>query len=260
MPSPGVLYQNQLIETASVGFTDVTGPPALLPIGGQSALIFLDLENDGDLDIFSGFNGSSGANRLFRNDLDSQSWLSLKLVGTRSNRDGIGASISLQTGALKQYRQHTLFSSSRAGNQSRRVHFGLGAASTVDELSIHWPSGCDQTLNDIPSNQVLEVVETCGVPVTIDIKPGSFPSSINLTGKVIIAVAILSTPDFMDPSSVDVTTVRFGPAEATAVHGGHLEDLNGDGKLDLVLHFQISETGIGCSDTSASLTGHIFGG
>jgi len=41
------------------------------------------------------------------------------------------------------------------------VHFGLGGAPTVDELVIHWPSGCVQTLHDIASHQVLEVVERC---------------------------------------------------------------------------------------------------
>jgi hypothetical protein len=98
------------------------------------------------------------------------------------------------------------------------------------------------------------------IEVLIDIKPGSFPNSINLKSKGVIPVAILTTAAF-DATTVAPLSVKFGPAGATEAHGkGHVEDVNGDGKPDLVLHFRTQETGIQCGDTSASLTGETFEG
>ena len=97
-------------------------------------------------------------------------------------------------------------------------------------------------------------------PVVIDIKPGSFPNSINLRNQGDIPVAILSTADF-DATAVDPLSVAFGPAGAPESHGrGHIEDVDHDGDLDLVLHFLTQASGILCGDTSASLTGMTFDG
>lgn len=98
------------------------------------------------------------------------------------------------------------------------------------------------------------------IQVQIDIKPGSFPNSINPLSKGVIPVAILTTPTF-DATTVNARGVRFGPGEAVEVHGtGHVEDVNGDGFMDLVLHFATQATGIRCGNTVASLTGKTFGG
>ena len=97
-------------------------------------------------------------------------------------------------------------------------------------------------------------------PVFIDIEPGSFPNSINPKSNGVIPVAILTTNTF-DATTVDPLSVKFGPDGATEAHGrGHREDVNGDGKKDLVLHFRTQDTGIVCGDTSASLTGETFSG
>ena len=95
--------------------------------------------------------------------------------------------------------------------------------------------------------------------VRMDIKPSSLPNSINVKSKGVIPVAIISTTDF-DASSVAASSLAFGPGGAPAVHGGHLEDVSGDGLLDLMLHFGNQETGIDCGDTSAVLTGRTFDG
>jgi N-acetylneuraminic acid mutarotase len=96
--------------------------------------------------------------------------------------------------------------------------------------------------------------------IAIDIKPGTFPNSINPRGKGVIPVAILTTDTF-DATAVDPTTVRFGPngTEAAPVQSA-LEDVDGDGDTDMILHFKTQDTGIVCGDTSASLTGETFSG
>ena len=100
----------------------------------------------------------------------------------------------------------------------------------------------------------------------IDIKPGSNTNPINLRSKGVIPVAILSTASF-DATSVDPASVCFGDAEdasqrdCTEAHGkGHPEDVNGDGRLDLLLHFETQQTGIDPGDTQACLSGKTFVG
>ena len=111
----------------------------------------------------------------------------------------------------------------------------------------------------------------------IDIRPGSDSNSINVRGRGQgnIPVAILTTSvadgdavDF-DATTVDPYTVKFGPVRDPAQEGvgkahprqllGHIEDVDGDGDLDLLLHFLTSETGFDCGDTEAILTGQILG-
>jgi hypothetical protein len=103
-------------------------------------------------------------------------------------------------------------------------------------------------------------VETAAPQVTIDIKPGSDTNPINPRSRGVIPVAILTT-DTLNATTVDPTTVHFGRSgsEAAVVQSA-LEDVNGDGRLDLILHFRSQETGIQCGDTSALLTGATAGG
>jgi hypothetical protein len=115
-----------------------------------------------------------------------------------------------------------------------------------------------------PPNSLQITVPLSTLTVTIDIKPGEFPNRINITRDPnrieVIPVAILTTPTF-DATTVDPATVRFGKTgtEAAPVRAA-LEDADGDGTIDLVLHFRTQDTGLQCGDTSAVLTGKTVSG
>jgi hypothetical protein len=96
------------------------------------------------------------------------------------------------------------------------------------------------------------------IPLSIDIKPGSIENPINPGSKGKLTVAILTTEDF-EASTIDVSTVRFGPSSAQPVTYS-LEDVDGDIDWDLVLHFNTQDTGIACGDTEATLTGQTLNG
>lgn len=99
---------------------------------------------------------------------------------------------------------------------------------------------------------------TWPIEVEIDIKPGSFPNSINPDSEGVIPVAILTTDDF-DASIVDADTVRFGPAGAQAEHWA-LEDVDRDGNEDMILDFLTQDTGIMAGETEAKLVGRTLDG
>ena len=112
---------------------------------------------------------------------------------------------------------------------------------------------------EFPPAASLRVTE--GAPlISIDIKPGSFPNSINPQNKGRVPVAILTTATF-DATTVDPSTVLFGATgtEAAPVHFA-LEDVDGDGDTDMILHFNTRDTDIVCGDTSASVTGETVSG
>ena len=96
--------------------------------------------------------------------------------------------------------------------------------------------------------------------ITIDIKPGDQPNSINPRSNSVVTVAILTAGEF-DALRVDEDSVRFGPGEAEKAHAqAHVEDVDSDGDMDLVLHFKTQDTGIACGDTEATLIGQTYEG
>jgi hypothetical protein len=119
--------------------------------------------------------------------------------------------------------------------------------------------------------QIRYDVQVEDVEVEIDIMPGSSKNPIKLSRDRFIPVAILSNSDpsnFFDATTVVPSSVCFGDAEDPRQRGdcteahktGHIEDVDGDGDLDLLLHFNTHETGIKLGDTQACLTGKTFSG
>jgi len=118
--------------------------------------------------------------------------------------------------------------------------------------------GLTALIDDLTFAACLELIE-----VSIDIKPGSNPNSINPRSNGSIPVAILSTADFDAPAAVDRTSLTFGRTgdEASlAFCGTTLKDVNADSRLDLVCHFTTSVTGFQVGDTEGILKGETGGG
>ncbi|HYN00812.1 MAG TPA: CRTAC1 family protein [Vicinamibacteria bacterium] len=117
-----------------------------------------DIDDDGDLDIVVSTLDDRG--RVLRNEGGNRGhWVQLRLVGRRSNRDGIGAEVRVTTasGAIRHATARTAGGYLSAGD--RRVHLGLGAEKGVRSIEIRWPSGTLQRLNDVAVDQILTVTE-----------------------------------------------------------------------------------------------------
>jgi hypothetical protein len=120
-----------------------------------------DFDNDGDLDVLVNNNGEPA--QLLRNDGgNANHWLEIFLIGTRSNRDGVGARAKLTAGDLTLYDQRKGGMSYQSA-QDPRLHFGLGAQGKVDGLEIVWPSGEVTKLAGIKSDQIIAVKEGEGL-------------------------------------------------------------------------------------------------
>jgi hypothetical protein len=116
-----------------------------------------DIDNDGGLDVV--ITSNDGQAWVLRNETSTPNpWITLKLVGVKSNRDGIGAQVEIATEAGKQYATVTTASSYESSSDPR-VHFGLGIVKSVNLIRIRWPSGIIQTLNNVKADQFLTVTE-----------------------------------------------------------------------------------------------------
>ena len=140
--------------------SDQLGPDFLLPRVSRGAAIG-DFDNDGDLDILISNNGQ--APQLLRNDGgNANHWFQLLLIGTRSNRDAVGARVKVTAGDLVLYDEKKGGMSYQSA-QDPRVHFGLGQHPTVEEVEIKWPSGELTKLTNIKSDQILAIEEGKGL-------------------------------------------------------------------------------------------------
>ncbi len=139
--------------------TQAMGPTFASPKVARGAA-YADIDNDGALDLLMTTNG--GRAYLFHNEGGTNHSLRVKLVGTKSNRDGIGAVVRVTSGSDKQWKM--LKSGSSYLSQSELVlTFGLGGNSKADAIEIQWPSGQTDKLSGIPADQTITVEESKGV-------------------------------------------------------------------------------------------------
>ena len=116
-----------------------------------------DFDNDGRLDLYQ-VNADQVA-LFYRNVTEGGgNWVQFQLTGTKSNRDAIGARITLTAGGLKQI-QEINGGNGYAGQSTKRAHFGIGKATTIESAEIRWPSGIVQKLSGVQVNKLNKVTE-----------------------------------------------------------------------------------------------------
>jgi len=118
---------------------------------------FADYDNDGKVDAFVVNLGGKGT--LVHNvSTNTGHWVAIKLKGTKSNRDGIGARVEVIANG-KRHTAERVAGSGYLSQDDERLHFGLGDATTIDKLIVHWPSGREQTLEKQSVDRVLTIEE-----------------------------------------------------------------------------------------------------
>jgi len=156
---PKLMFHNNghgIFENVS----DRLGPDFQLAKVSRGAAIG-DFDNDGDLDILVNNNGQ--APQLLRNDGgNTNHWLEILLIGTKSNRDGVGARVKVSAGDLVLYDQRKGGMSYQSAQDSR-LHFGLSQRSRIDAIEIIWPSGMVTKLSNLKSDQIFVVKEGTGI-------------------------------------------------------------------------------------------------
>jgi hypothetical protein len=118
---------------------------------------FADYDNDGKVDAFLINLGAKGT-LLHNVSTNTGHWIAIQLKGTKSNRDGIGARVEVFAAGKRQTAERVAGSGYLSQDDSR-MHFGLDAATSIDKLLIHWPSGREQTLEKLSVDRVLTVEE-----------------------------------------------------------------------------------------------------
>ncbi len=165
-PEPKLMLRN-LGRGKFEKVSETLGPDFMRPIVGRGLAVG-DFDNDGDLDAAIVDRGSSI--QLLRNDGgNANNWLEVRLIGTKSNRDGIGAVLRLVSEGFTQVAQ-AKGGMGYMSAQDQRIHFGLGQWKTIESLEIAWPSGAVTRLSSVPVNRIIAVKEGAGIV------PGRFPN------------------------------------------------------------------------------------
>jgi hypothetical protein len=136
--------------------TGKVGPDLAKPIVARGTA-YGDIDNDGDPDILISTNG--GAARLLRNDGGTNHYLRVKTVGTKSNKDGIGARVTVRMDNGGSLWKVVKTGASYCSQSELPLTFGLGEKQQADLVEVHWPGGKVSRMENVAANQTLTITE-----------------------------------------------------------------------------------------------------
>jgi hypothetical protein len=170
---PKILYHNNGNGT----FTDISANagPGITAVSSARGLAVGDLWNDGRMSaVISNMNAPP---MLLVNDVrNGNHWIAFRAVGSKSNRDGIGAKITVKAGA-RTLVDEVRSGSSYVSNGDMRVHFGLGSAAKIDWVQVRWPSGLVERFENLPVDAIHRLKEGSGTPVNPPPAPARIPEA-----------------------------------------------------------------------------------
>jgi len=156
---PALLPDKVFRNEGSMKFTDASGTAgaALMTPELHRGAAFGDVNNDGKVDVLvSAIN--QRPQLLINRTANANHWITLKLVGTRDNRDGLGTKVKITTAEGVQY-NHATTAVGYGSSSDKRVYFGLGGATAIEKIELAWPTGVKQVLTGVKVDQVFTIVE-----------------------------------------------------------------------------------------------------
>ena len=154
---------NHLFVNQEGRFTEVSSEsgPGLKIARSYRGIAFGDYDNDGDVDLFLTALDEAGV--LLRNDsTGGGNHLQIRLVGTSSNRDAVGARVTVTAGGRRQIRERK-GGGSYLSSSEPRLHFGLGSATAAQAVEVRWPDGRKETLSNVPAGRSIVIRQGSGI-------------------------------------------------------------------------------------------------
>ena len=208
------------------GFAPVTDAWGLRDVGVSFGAATADLDQDGDLDlVYLNHDGGLG---VFRNDAPAQHRVQIRLQGTRSNRQGAGAVIRVESRTVGRQSRNLIVARGYASGSELVAHFGLGPDDAVDRLVVEWPSGIVQVFTKLAADHAYRITER-GEPAAAKASPAStlFGKKSPELGLALPDTSPLAIPD-KEQVFLPFRTDRRGPGVAVA-------DVDDDGHDDVFL-------------------------
>ncbi|MBD0254453.1 MAG: VCBS repeat-containing protein [Cytophagales bacterium] len=237
VPLKNYLFRNN----GNLTFSDLSAAAGLDVPAISNGCAYADLDNDGDLDL--AVNNINGAASLFRNEVreagkgNAARYLTLRLAGDAPNVAGFGAKVTVYAGGNRQSAEQSPVRG-YVSTVDQRLHFGVGRAARVDSLTVTWPDDRQQTLRDLPADQVVTLRQKEATGKATARPPAALP--LFAEGSAGRKIAFRHQEEFFD----DYSFQRLLPQKYSQLGPFLAEgDVNGDGRTDFFVGGAYGQSG-----------------